>query len=159
MGLGQYLDVVEGDPRAHNQQDVAAFVAHVNENPDYKHSTVAVIIRGVRAFFDYLRRSGRDNLRSSQARSDPKRPRISSRRYVPTESDMEKLLNAPDINTNLGVRDRCIMEVFYGSGLRLSELCSLQLSDVRLDQGELEVRKAKVLKTESFLSPLNPFCG
>ena len=45
---------------------------------------------------------------------------------------MTKLLDAPDPATAAGRRDRAILELFYASGLRLSELVSLDLADVNL---------------------------
>ena len=46
-------------------------------------------------------------------------------RFLPNAlsiEEMEKFLNAPDLNTPLGKRDRAIFEVMYGSGLRVSEV-------------------------------------
>ena len=45
---------------------------------------------------------------------------------------MKKLLEMPDASTPLGRRDRAILELFYASGLRLSELVGLDMEDVNL---------------------------
>ena len=45
---------------------------------------------------------------------------------------MSRLLEMPDVSTPLGRRDRAILELFYASGLRLSELVGLDLEDVNL---------------------------
>ena len=45
-----------------------------------------------------------------------------------SETDIEKLLEAPDLETNYGLRDRCMLELMYSSGLRVSELVGLQLN-------------------------------
>ena len=45
---------------------------------------------------------------------------------------MSRLLEAPDVSSPLGRRDRAILELFYASGLRLSELVGLDLEDVNL---------------------------
>lgn len=50
-----------------------------------------------------------------------------------------KLIESPDLATPQGVRDRAIMELLYSSGLRVSELCSLTLQSIDLDQGFLRV--------------------
>lgn len=52
--------------------------------------------------------------------------------------EMEKLLNAPG-QTPIGIRDRAIMESMYSSGLRISELCSLTLQQVDLENGFVRV--------------------
>ena len=44
--------------------------------------------------------------------------------------DIEKLLDAPDISKPLGIRDKTIMELIYGSGIRLSELTNLTINDI-----------------------------
>jgi integrase/recombinase XerC len=54
--------------------------------------------------------------------------------------EMDRLLNAPDRSTVLGRRDRAILELFYASGLRLSELVDLDLEDVNLSGRILRAR-------------------
>lgn len=56
-----------------------------------------------------------------------------------TEEDVDRLLATPDVSTALGLRDRAMLEVLYASGLRVSELVSLTLSQVGLRQGAIRV--------------------
>jgi len=56
---------------------------------------------------------------------------------VLTEGQIEALLGAPDLETPLGQRDRAMLELLYATGLRVSELVSLELAQLRLDQGFL----------------------
>ena len=58
---------------------------------------------------------------------------------VLTHEEVERLLDAPDQSTPFGLRDRAILELFYSSGLRVSELCNLLLQSVNLDDGFLRV--------------------
>jgi integrase/recombinase XerD len=51
------------------------------------------------------------------------------------ESDIEKLLQAPDLETAYGMRDRCMLELMYSSGLRVSELVGLQMNQVNANLG------------------------
>jgi len=53
-------------------------------------------------------------------------------RYLRREQHIEQLLAGPDATTSLGRRDRAILELFYASGLRLSELVGLDLEDITL---------------------------
>ncbi|MBD5390971.1 tyrosine recombinase [bacterium] len=53
------------------------------------------------------------------------------------ESEIEMLFNICDQNTPLGLRNYCILEVLYGCGLRVSELCSLEIKDI--DFNELSI--------------------
>ena len=52
-----------------------------------------------------------------------------------TESDVEKLLAAPDLESSYGLRDRCMLELMYSSGLRVSELVGLQVNQVNANLG------------------------
>lgn len=54
---------------------------------------------------------------------------------VISENQVTDLLNAPDVNTDLGLRDRAILELMYASGLRVSEVVELPLAQVNLSAG------------------------
>lgn len=69
--------------------------------------------------------------------------------YLPNflnQEEIEKLLLIPDVSGEIGLRDRAILETMYACGLRVSEVCSLNLSDVDLDSGILTC-KGKGSKT------------
>lgn len=56
-----------------------------------------------------------------------------------SEGDVESLLNSPSISTALGYRDRAMLELLYASGLRVSELVGLKLSEINFRQGLVRV--------------------
>lgn len=56
-----------------------------------------------------------------------------------SEEDVDALLAAPDISEPLGLRDRCMLEVLYACGLRVSELVGLRLDEISMRQGVLRV--------------------
>jgi integrase/recombinase XerD len=49
--------------------------------------------------------------------------------------EVDRLLRQPDTTTTIGLRDRAMIELMYSTGLRVSELCSLRISDVQMDAG------------------------
>jgi len=54
--------------------------------------------------------------------------------------ELARLFAAPDLNTILGRRDRAILELFFSTGLRVSELCALNRDSLDLTQGEFSIR-------------------
>jgi integrase/recombinase XerD len=56
-----------------------------------------------------------------------------------TEGDIERLLAAPDTSTVLGLRDRAMLEVLYATGLRVTELVSLRVTEINLRQGVVRI--------------------
>jgi site-specific recombinase XerD len=63
-----------------------------------------------------------------------------------TEKQAEDLLKQPDTGTILGFRDRTMLEVFYGTGLRKSELRNLKIYDVNFNEQVLFINQGKGLK-------------
>ncbi len=99
--------------------------------------STARLLSSVRRFYRYCVREGRIKDDPS-ARIDM--PRLG--RPLPkslTESEVERLLDAPDLSSPLGQRDRAMLEVLYSSGLRVSELVRLRMDEVNLRQGVVRV--------------------
>jgi integrase/recombinase XerC len=93
-------------------------------------SSVARKLSALRTFVRFLRREG-------WLEHDPAALAASPRREIKVPAhlsvdEMSRLLETPDTSTPLGRRDRAILELFYASGLRLSELVGLDLEDVNL---------------------------
>ncbi|BAT70900.1 integrase/recombinase XerD [Thermosulfidibacter takaii ABI70S6] len=60
-----------------------------------------------------------------------------------TVEEMDRLLEAPDTTSELGIRDKAILELMYASGLRASEICNLKTEDVDFNRGLIFVRQGK----------------
>jgi integrase/recombinase XerC len=91
---------------------------------------VARKLSALRAFGRYLRREGWIETDPAALAVGPKREQ-----KIPAHlsiDEMSRLLEMPDVSTALGRRDRAILELFYASGLRLSELVGLDLEEVNL---------------------------
>jgi len=94
-------------------------------------SSAARKLAAIRTFGRYLRREGMLDGDPAALVGTPKREQ-----RLPAhlgEVEMTKLLEMPDVSHRLGRRDRAILELFYASGLRLSELVGLDLEDVNLN--------------------------
>ncbi len=93
----------------------------------------ARLLSSLRRFYRYL---CREDVRDSDPTAQIESPRLG--RPLPsslTETDVEDLLAQPDESDALGLRDRTMLELLYATGLRVSELVSLQVEQVNLRQG------------------------
>jgi len=87
----------------------------------------------IRMFFRFLTAEG---IIPNDPTSLVESPRLWKRLpEVLTVRDVENLLNAPDVSEPVGIRDRAILEVFYATGARVSEVTGLDVSSVDLDVG------------------------
>jgi integrase/recombinase XerD len=114
------------------QADLVEFIGTLRE-AGLSARSVARSVHAVRGFFRFGVREGRleadpmENLKAPRAfKALP--------RFLDA-AQVDALLAAPDVDTPLGVRDRAILEVFYATGLRVSELTSLRTTDVDLRMG------------------------
>ncbi len=117
--------------------DAATILSYLAHASSQSVRTVARRLSSIRRLYEYLVRE--DRIRLNPA-SQVEAPRIG--RSLPkslTESEVESLLNAPDINDALGVRDRAMLELLYATGLRVSELVSITMQQVNTRQGVLRV--------------------
>jgi integrase/recombinase XerD len=103
----------------------------------YSARTVARTLSSVRSFHRFLLREGGAERDPAAAIVQPKLPR-SLPHPLPLD-DVSRLLEAPDTATPVGLRDRAILEVLYGAGLRISELVGLDVDDVDLEEGSVRV--------------------
>jgi integrase/recombinase XerC len=89
-----------------------------------------------RSFYRWLLRHGRIEASPAAAIRAPKAPR-----KLPRVLDVDEASRLVEVPTDvpLGVRDRALLELFYSSGLRLSELCALRWRDLQLDDGLVTV--------------------
>ena len=108
---------------------IRAFMAELHRQGQAR-ASVARKLSALRAFLRFLKREGVIESNPATLAAAPKREvRMPAHLSV---DEMTRLLEAPDASLPLGRRDRAILELFYASGLRLSELVGLDLEDVNL---------------------------
>ena len=64
-------------------------------------------------------------------------------RDVMTQSEVEKVLSMTDVNTDLGIRDRAILEILYSTGIRRLEIVNIRYTDINKEQGILFIKEGK----------------
>lgn len=103
----------------------------------YKATSSARLLSAMRRFFQHLyREKYREDDPSAQLAS-PKLPQRLPKDL--SEAQVERLLQAPLIDQPLELRDKAMLEVLYATGLRVSELVGLTMSDISLRQGVVRV--------------------
>ncbi len=102
----------------------------------YSRTTIARKLSAIRTFMRYLKREGQIQGSFWEVVSSPKLDKRLPPFLYPDE--VLELIEAPEKGTVLGSRDRAILEVLYGSGIRVSEMTGLNLDDIDLDDGYLK---------------------
>ncbi len=126
-------DLVPGDCTV---ASIRGFLAELYRE-ERSRKTASRKLASVRTFCRYLRREG---LMEGDPGSLVATPRVEERLPEHLEIDeMTRLLETPDTSSPLGRRDRAMLELFYASGLRLSELTGLDLEDVNLSSRMVRV--------------------
>ncbi len=102
-----------------------------------KPRSAARLLSSLKRFYRFMAREGRLNGDPSLEIEAPRLPRSIPKSL--TEADVENLLNVPDTQSALGLRDRAMLETLYACGLRVSELVGLRHSQVNQQAGVLKV--------------------
>lgn len=116
---------------------IRSFLSELRDK-NYCKSTVARKLATLRSFFKFLMRRGLVSANPVQSIRTPKQEKRLPK-FLEVEQ-VERLLNNCDTTTLLGARDRAILETLYSTGIRVSELVALNVSDVDLGSNVLRVR-------------------
>lgn len=137
--LARYLGERNRDARSVQLADLRGYLAQVQEAGCCR-ATIARKQAALRAFFGWLRRMGRIPRDPSRGLAFGRQPRRLPKFLRGAE--IEALMDAPDQDP-AGLRDRALLELLYASGLRASEAQALDLEDLDLEAGEVQVRHGK----------------
>ena len=117
--------------------DLKDFLAHRVDVAKSSPRSTARLTSALKRFFQYLIQERFITHDPSAALESPKLTRGLPKSL--SERDVESLLNAPDLNTPLGLRDRAMLETLYATGLRVTELVTLKVVQVSLDMNVVRV--------------------
>lgn len=121
---------------AASSADISAFMQHKLSQGQSQRSN-ARFLSAARKFFAYQLRIQSRQDDPTVSITTPKQPQALPKSL--SEEDVDALLEAADTNTAIGMRDRCMLEVLYATGLRVTELVSLRLSQLSMRQGLVRV--------------------
>jgi integrase/recombinase XerD len=125
-----------------NQDTIIDYIMVMKADQEYASSTVARKVAAIKSFFHYLVEQGKLGDDPTATLDSPK-----VRKRLPkaiAEDDLERLLSEPAREqTAKALRDRALLELLYATGLRVTELVSLNVDDVNLASATLRVVRPK----------------
>lgn len=133
--LSSFLGACDVPVREVESSDVADYLS--SEAGSISKRSQARRLSALKSFFDWLILEGE---RSDNPCDKVDSPKLG--RYLPsvlTVEEVSAIIDGVDLRNWQGVRDRAILEILYGCGLRVSEVCSLKISEVYADEGFLRV--------------------
>jgi integrase/recombinase XerD len=141
----EYCRVAGIDPQDAQPEDFTEYLDRLRSgappaDKPFAPTSVARMLVSVRALYRFLAREGHRDTDPTATVGTPKKPRSIPKAI--SIDDVERLIELPGDDI-LGRRDRAILEVLYGAGLRISELVGLDVDDVDLDEGSVLVRAGK----------------
>ena len=117
------------------QEDIQRYLAF--KFPTSKPRTVSRLIASLRRLYRFALRENKISVDPTLQIESPKLPRSLPKSL--SEEDVESLLNSPNLDDPIGLRDRAMLEILYASGLRVSELVGLKVTEVSLTEGVVRV--------------------
>ncbi|MBO4756209.1 MAG: site-specific tyrosine recombinase XerD [Bacteroidales bacterium] len=130
------LEYYGKEPSAISTEDIEAYLGKVSADGLSKRST-AHLVSSLRSFFDWCVQEGEVKDNPCDRVDAPKLGK-----YLPSVlsvQEVEAILESVDLKKASGKRDRAILEVLYGCGLRVSEAAGLRISHIHLDEGFVDV--------------------
>ncbi|GIW13318.1 MAG: tyrosine recombinase XerD [Tepidiforma sp.] len=126
-------------PEGATKEQLVRFVEHLREEKKYKDTTVARKVASLKSFFGFLAAEG---VIGQDPTEQVKSPQVG--KHLPralTVEEVDELLEQPARrNTPEARRDKAMLELLYATGLRVTELVSLDLTDVALESDPVTVR-------------------
>lgn len=133
--VGDFFSACDLLPREVDKDDIREYIA--SRAGKLSKRSQARLLSSLKAFFDWCIVEGERKDNPCDAVDFPKLGQ-----YLPevlSVEEVEAIMDSVDLRSPSGVRDRAILELLYGCGLRVSELCGLCISHVYLDEGFVRV--------------------
>ncbi len=137
--IQKFIDFAQTEgPLTVTQADIRAFIDDMDTEQEMSAHSQARILSGIKSFFKYLVIHDVIDHDPSELIETPKLGRKLPTVLSPDEID--QLIEAVDLDSETGYRNRAILETLYGCGLRVSELTSLKLTDLHFDESYVKIK-------------------
>ena len=142
--LEQYKDYLITKDLKYNkvkEEDIKAYLEYLVEEQNKKPSTISRMIASIRSFYQY-------EVKNKKISADPtekvQSPKIEKKApCVLTTKEVELLLEQPTDADLKGIRDKALLEFAYATGMRVTEIISLNVEDVNIEQEYVECKTGK----------------
>ena len=144
IGISSYLKVTH--------VDLMTYIIYLKKNGK-ANSSISRSVASIRTYYSFLHHNGLIESNPSIEVEAPKPERKTPQ--ILTLSEVENLLAKPDLRTAIGKRDKAMIELLYATGIRVTELISLSLSDVNTAMGYIKCKgtqKTRVIPLGSMAS-------
>lgn len=132
----QYLETEKiTDWNVIDRYDIVLFLQKLKEN-SISNNSIIRMTSSLRQFHQYLRQERITEQDPMQYVETPKKAEVLPK--VLSINEVDKLLDTPDTDKPIGLRDRALLEVMYATGLRISELVQLEMSELHLSMGFIQ---------------------
>lgn len=138
-------DIRQVDKAVLQEYQLFLFNCRTKEGAALSCGTIGIKLRAVKGLFAFLAETNHILLNPAEGLQEPK-PAMKLPKAVLTVDEANRILSMPNESTLIGIRDRAILEVFYSTGIRLSELINLTLFDCDLVGGYVRVNAGKGAK-------------
>lgn len=136
--LAKYLEDAGKNIINATEEDLQSYIAYT-ETLGKSNATVSRKIASTKAFYRYLLKH---KLVEKNIAEKLVSPKVEKKELsILSTAEIEKLLSKPDISTLKGQRDKAMLEVLYATGMRVTELISLNIADVNINLGHIKVKK------------------
>jgi len=138
-----FLEFIEKNPLTADLSDIRSYISYLSTQKLQK-SSISRILSSIRSFYRFLHKEGYVQKNPARLVASPKVPK-----KLPaflTVDDVFNLVEAPERTSEeesqelTKTRDRAILEILYGSGIRVSELVGLNIEDINLKEGVMRVK-------------------
>lgn len=136
--LGEYLEKCKVEKLEDvRETDIYGFINELKRE-NFASATVSRNVASIRAFFQYLAKEG---IIQEDPSENLKPPKVERRiPQILSVQEVDRLLSMPDQTTAKGMQDKAMLELIYATGMRVSELLHLKVSDLNLPMGYVVCR-------------------
>jgi integrase/recombinase XerD len=136
-----------GDVKKATRESIEDYIASLSdhrtrEGKPYRPNTINLKVRAIKRFFAFLEKANVIFINPAESIPEPRSIKGLPKSIL-SRGEAAKILEQPNLSTLTGIRDRAILEVFYSTGIRLGELCSLTIYDADLQSAMLRVNEGK----------------